>query len=350
MRRGNLSTCGRVCRRAVRWMSTAGLLLSAAGCLEPQQPSTLDQQIAQQVTPVRQAADEARAAVEQTRQQLTEQIAGLLTEVSAERQRIDELRRQMESTQAALARFEALDMPAALQALQTARADLDRLTGDVQSRMDATDQALDAAAKDRRMLAGADAELRAYVDSSFKTLDSQSAQARDSLRATLTDRIEQEKNATQLAIRTVENTVQAGSAQIALAIQLLRESLDAEQQSLAGRRQRVREILAGLDRQFTAEGVQNPNELASLYFREAIALHEEYLEQPENTRRLDDALLNYRKGLALRPDDAEMHFQLARLLMEVDRPSEAEPHLRYYLSHGNQVKNLDQARQWLGDQ
>ncbi len=350
MRRGHRGTCGCALGHAGWWMPLAGLGLLVTGCLESQQTSTLDQRIAEQVTPVRQAVDEVQAAVELARQQLSEQIVGVLTEVASERQRIDELKRQTESLQAALARFEALDLPAALQVLQAARADLDRLAGDFQSRMDATDQALDAAAKDRRLLAGADVELRSYVDSSFKTLDNQSAAARDSLRATLTDRIEQEKNATHLAIRTVENTVQAGSAQIALAIQLLRESLDAEQQSLAGRRQRVREILAGLDRQFTTEGVQNPSELASLYFREAIALHEEYIEQPENTRRLDDALLNYRKGLALRPDDAEMHFALARLLMHVNRPSEAEPHLRYYLSHGNQVKNLDQARQWLGDQ
>lgn len=349
MRRGTLSACKRIHWRAIWWTPMAGLVLFAAGCLEPQQPSTLDQQIEAQVSPVRQTAEQARADVDLTRQQLSERIAGLEAELTAERQRVDEIKRQMEAAQTALARLDELGLPAVVQALQTARADLDRLTTDVQSRLEATDQALDAAAKDRRMLAGADVDLRAYVDMSVKTLDSQSAQARDSLRANMTDRIEQEKNATQLAIRTVENTVQAGSAQVALAIQLLRESLEAEQESLAGRRQRLREILAGLDRQFTTEGVQNPDELATLYFREAIALQEEFQAQPENTRRLDDALLNYRKGLALRPDDAEMHFQIAQLLMSVDRSSEAELHLRYYLGHGNNAKNLDQAHQWLGD-
>ena len=90
--------------------------------------------------------------------------------------------------------------------------------------------------------------------------------------------------------------------------------------------------------------------MAGLFFKDAVALHETYRKNPKDARSLDDALLNYRKGLALRPDDVEMHYQLGRLLMSVNRKPDAEPHLRYYLRNGTQVRHLDDARKWLGEE
>jgi len=327
----------------------AALMLGAAGCEQTARPASFEEQIAQRVAPVEELATRTRAESQAGLEAHEARINELKSRLAEQDQRNAELARRLESAEAAVARMEALELAEAVAVLETVQADLGNLSADLQSRVTDINKSLDAAARDRRRLAGADAEMRGYVDSSVQKLDGNTTQARDALRTQLVERLDTEHDLTRLNVRRLENEVEAGAAQIALAIQLMRESLQMEQRSMAGRQQRVNEVLAGLDQPFTARGIKNPDDIADLYFKDAIALHERYVNNPESEVPLEDALLNYRKGLALRPDDTEMHYQLCDLLVTVDRASEAEPHLRYYLRNGTNVEHLDKVRSWLGE-
>ncbi|UCG16607.1 MAG: hypothetical protein JSV19_00950 [Phycisphaerales bacterium] len=341
----------RVKHRSAAVLALAGGMgIAAAGCEDPNRKMTLEEQFAHQVAAVESLATEAKAQAQADHQEQTKRIDELAAELAAQAQRHAELATRLQTAETALAGYGQLGLEQAVQDLQTARADLVRLDDELRSHVAEIGKSLEASARERRMLTGADAELRGYVDSITRNLESKSTQARDVLRTQLIDRLDKESSMIGLSVRKLENQVEAGAARIALAVQLLRESLQMEQRAIAGRQQRIREVLAGLDQPVTTRGGGNPDEMASLYFKDAMALHEAYLADSSNTQQLEDALLNYRKGLALRPDDAEMHYQLSRLLLAVDRKAEAEPHLHYYLKKGTEVQHLDDVRQWLGQE
>jgi tetratricopeptide (TPR) repeat protein len=74
---------------------------------------------------------------------------------------------------------------------------------------------------------------------------------------------------------------------------------------------------------------------AAQFFNEAIIVHKKAISD-EDLDQYVKALELYTKGLELRPDYIPAHFNAASILLELDRPQDAVPHLELILEKENQ--------------
>lgn len=254
---------------------------------------------------------------------------------------------RLSKVEVAIADYKRKDDEIASQLDSLRKAD-DRLDNDLKTHVKATDERFQKNAMEHDALRQTDIELRKHTDASIQALDRKSTEARAALRAELVTRFEEDRGVLLSSFRSVEDHVGDSTSRMATSLRLVQEFLALERNEAANHEHRLNELVEQIERQFAPEGTQARDELAQAFFQEAARLHQTFLADRTQVVAMEDALLSYRKGLALRPDNAEMHFQLGKLLVIAQRQSEAEPHFRYYSQNGKNAAQLNELKQLLG--
>jgi hypothetical protein len=362
----------RVCRRGVRAAGLGVLLLVGAGCAdhagakfgerqEAASVRTADPTSEGTVIFAEQQPSEARAessnaarvaaqrALAENRREMDAHLAKMHSALAEQRQAMAELERRVRAAEASLAELTEHDVAATEAAATACARELKQLKGDQVGFAYRTQQRFEDIALIHANLEQADDDVRKQVATSVTQLERRGTKARDALEQRLSDRIAEERNALVSSYRELERQTAADRSRVALAMQAVREAISSQQDSVRSHSENLDQAVRELDVRFGAGGDAGREREASAAFDEARRLHREYLDARHRPELLAEAIEAYRRGLALRPEATEMHYELARLLRVARQANDAEPHLKYYVHHGSDPERVVQARAWLNE-
>ena len=334
--------------RRVAQVVVLGLL--TAGCEPGPKAITLEQKIARQVNPVRKRLAEQDQAAQAAQRATQEELLALREGLSAKQGQVAALTERLEMAEAALVGYEKMNIPALREAVEAQQRDLRRLEGEHTGHVYRTATQFENNDLIHANLEQSDADLRKHIANSVASLERRSKQARDAQRSELVTRFEEDRSVVLSGFRDLEGQVGTGSSRAALAVQLIREFLATERLAMAGRAQRLEELIEEIDQQFSADEAQARDQTATQLFDKARQLHQVYLADHYRTEELAGAIVAYQEGLALRPDATDMHYELGKLLHTAGREDDAQPHLLYYLKNGQDPQRQEEVRAWLGEQ
>ncbi len=315
-------------------------LLALTGCQQDRRKMSIDQQIAAEMSRYRNEQRQQAEQADNARAELAQQLAALSADLEATATRLDDLERTLAEW----------DVEAMRASLASTADDLAQLRGEHVGLQYRTTKQFDEIGLIHANLEQSDNDIRKLVAGSVTSAERRGEEARAQLRNDLSERLEEGRSTVISEFRTLAQQVAADASRAALAMQLIREVLADEQSAINQYAERLDTALARIDEQFGADGAQDAAAEAAATFDEAARLHREFLAHRYRTDLLDGAVLAYRRGLALQPDMANMHFELGKLLRIANRSDEAAPHLRYYAQNGADPQRQQQARTWLGDQ
>ena len=321
----------------VAFMLAMGAFAVQTGCQSAPKKMTVDQQIAAEMERYQKEANAKSERLEAAQAELRQRLNTIGSELDATEERLAEL-------QATVADWDISAMQASIAVNEDGLA---KLRGDHVGLQYRTTRQFDELALIHANLEQTNEDLRKQIAGSVASVERRGEEARGQLRDQFNERLEEDRSIVLSEFRTLEQQVAGDASRAALAMQLIREALAQEQSAIQNYAKQLDVALSKIDTQFGPEGRQEAAIEAAAVFEEATRLHREFLGQRYRAELLDSAVLAYRRGLALQPDRADMHFELGKLLRIANRADEAVPHLRYYLKNGSDPQRQEQVRMWL---